>query len=105
FLEGIDVIFVDNIATLAAVIDDNAVDQWAPVQSWALQQRREGRSVVFLHHDGKGGTQRGTSSREDVLDTVIKLARPDDYDAREGARIVVTFEKNRGFHGTDAASF
>jgi hypothetical protein len=104
-LEGIDVALIDNVATLAAVADDNAVDQWAPVQSWALQQRREGRSVVLLHHDGKGGTQRGTSGREDVLDTVIKLSRPDDYEPSEGARFVVTFEKNRGFYGADAASF
>jgi hypothetical protein len=104
-LDGVDVVFVDNLATLAAVSDDNAVDQWAPAQAWALQQRREGRSVVLLHHDGKGGTQRGTSGREDVLDTVIKLRRPDGYLASEGARFEVIFEKNRGFYGADAATF
>lgn len=29
--------------------------------------------------------QRGTSKREDVLDTVISLQQSDDYDAKEGA--------------------
>src|SRR3712207_8616616 len=44
------------------------------------------RAVLFIHHQGKGGTQRGTSRKEDVLDTVIALRRPDDYSPAEGAR-------------------
>ena len=50
-----------------------------PVQEWILQLRRRGISVLIVHHAGKGGDQRGTSAKEDVLDTVIKLSRPDDY--------------------------
>ena len=67
-----------------------------------LGLRRRGMSAVIVHHAGKGGLQRGTSRREDVLDTIIALRRPKDYDATEGARFEVHFEKNRGFTGEDA---
>ena len=52
---------------------ENDADSWVPVQAWALAQRRAGRSVLFVHHAGKSGLQRGTSRKEDVLDTVIAL--------------------------------
>src|SRR3990167_8036747 len=67
--------------------------------------RASGRSVLFIHHAGKGGMQRGTSKREDVLDTVISLQQSDDYDAKEGASFEIHFEKARGFYGEDAESF
>jgi putative DNA primase/helicase len=41
------------------------------------------------------GRQRGTSRREDALDTVIALRRPDDYSPEQGARFEVHFEKLR----------
>jgi putative DNA primase/helicase len=40
-----------------------------------------------------------------VLDTVIALRRPQDYQSDQGARFEVHFEKNRGFHGDDAKPF
>jgi CRP-like cAMP-binding protein len=58
-----------------------------------------------VHHDGKGGQQRGTSKKEDVLDTVISLRRPPDYTADQGCRLEVRFTKSRGFHGPDAEPF
>jgi putative DNA primase/helicase len=61
--------------------------------------------VVFIHHAGKGGAQRGTSRREDVLDSVISLRRPRDYSPDQGARFEVHFEKSRGFFGEDAHPF
>jgi AAA domain len=104
-LADVDMIFVDNISTLARLGRENEADAWLPVQEWALEQRRAGRGVVFLHHSGKSGGQRGTSRREDVLDAVIKLQHPQNYRADEGARFEVVFEKNRGFFGDDAQSF
>ena len=104
-LDGADVIFCDNISTLAKAGRENEAESWLPVQEWALEQRRAGRSVVFVHHAGKGGAQRGTSRREDVLDTVIALRRPADHQADQGARFEVHFEKNRGFHGDAAKPF
>ena len=67
--------------------------------------RRKGVSVLFVHHAGKGGAQRGTSKREDVLDTVIILVHPEDYQPDQGARFEVHFEKLRGFVGDSAKPF
>ena len=100
-----ELLIVDNISTLARGGRENEAESWLPVQQWALAQRRAGRSVVFIHHAGKGGQQRGTSRREDVLDTVVALRRPADYRPDEGARFEVHFEKSRGFHGADAKPF
>jgi len=100
-----DVIIVDNLSTLCRGLKENDADSWVPVQSWALAQRRAGRSVVFIHHGGKSDQQRGTSRKEDVLDTVISLRRPPDYSAEQGCRFELYFEKARGFHGPDAEPF
>jgi hypothetical protein len=97
-----EVLFVDNISTLVRSGKENEAEGWLPVQNWVLAHRRAGRAVVLLHHAGKGGTQRGTSRREDVLDTVIALRHPGDYSPEQGARFEVHFEKTRGSHGTEA---
>jgi len=101
-LEGVSLIVVDNLATLCRTGKTNDSDSWLPVQEWALRQRAAGRSVLFIHHSGKNGTQRGTSAKEDVLDTVIGLRRPSDYQTAEGARFEIHFEKARGFSGQDS---
>jgi putative DNA primase/helicase len=56
-------------------------------------------------HAGKGGAQRGTSKREDVLDTVIVLRHPDDYSPSDGARFEVHLDKARGVYGEQAQPF
>ena len=61
--------------------------------------------MLIVHHAGKGGQQRGTSWREDVLDTSISLRRPSDYSPTEGARFEVHLEKARGVHGDAAKPF
>lgn len=58
-----------------------------------------------MHHSAKSGAQRGTSKREDVLDTVIALKRPKDYEPTQGARFEVHFEKGRELLGKDAMPF
>lgn len=104
-LDGFELIIVDNLSTLCRTGKENEAEGWAAIQSWALEQRRAGRSVLFIHHSGKGGEQRGTSKREDVMDTVIKLSRPDDYQQTQGARFLVEFTKARGMFGDDAEPF
>lgn len=94
----------DNISTLVRSGNENEAERWSPVQGWALAHRLTGRSVLFIHHSGKGGQQRGTSRREDCLDSVIALHRPKDYVADQGARFEIILEKGRGVHGDDARS-
>lgn len=104
-MKDIDLIIVDNISTLCRCGKENEADSWIPVQEWALKMRASGKSILFIHHAGKGGNQRGTSKREDILDTVIVLKRPDDYNPKDGAIFQVHFEKSRGFLGEEAESF
>jgi putative DNA primase/helicase len=104
-LDLADLIIIDNLSTLCRSGRENEAESWLPVQGWALAQRRANRSVLFIHHCGKGGAQRGTSRKEDVLDTVVALRRPEDYSPTEGARFEVHFEKSRGFTGSDAEPF
>ena len=47
----------------------------AVANEWILYLRAKGKSVIFVHHAGKNGKQRGSSRREDVLDTVIFLKK------------------------------
>ncbi len=69
---------------------------WLQVQPWALKHRSAGRAVLFVDHDGKTGKSfRGTSKKADVMDVVLHLKRPDDYDPTEGARFVVHTSKSR----------
>jgi hypothetical protein len=101
-----EMIVIDNLSCLARSGGrENDAESWLPIQPWALRQRQQGRSVLFLHHSGKGGSQRGTSKREDILDTVLTLKRPPDYNPADGAVFEVHFEKTREMHGDDAAPF
>lgn len=105
YLEGIDVIILDNLSTLCRSGKESEGEAWLPVQQWALQQRAAGRSVLFIHHAGKNGEQRGSSRREDVLDTVVALKRPCDYTQDMGACFEVHFEKARGLYGDQTKPF
>jgi len=100
-----ELIIIDNISTLFRSGDENEADSWQPVQDWALELRRLGKSVLFIHHASKGGGQRGTSKREDILDVVMVLKQPQGYRQDQGASFEVNFEKTRHFAGDDAASF
>jgi putative DNA primase/helicase len=104
-LEGYQVIILDNLSTLCRSGKENEGESWLPVQEWCLRQRSKGRSVLIIHHSNKSGGQRGTSRKEDVLDTVISLQRPGDYSPEQGATFEVHFEKARGLTGNDVAPF
>jgi len=104
-LAGIDLLVLDNLSALCREGDENEGEAWLPVQEWALRLRRSGKSVLFDHHAGKNRSQRGTSRREDLLDTVITLKHPPDYGPSEGLRCEVHFEKTRAMLGKAAKPF
>ena len=93
------------MSTLFASGRENEAESWLPVQAWLLKLRRQGRTVVIVHHAGKGKEQRGTSRREDILDVVLNLKHPADYEPSQGCRFEVHFEKARGLTGEATASF
>ena len=100
-----EVVIFDNVSTLFISGRENESKSWLPVQAWLLKLRRQGRAVIIAHHAGKGKAQRGTSSREDILDVVVNLRRPQDYDPSQGARFEVHFEKARGLFGSPTEPF
>jgi len=94
-------IIIDNLSSLCRSGKENEAESWLSLATWALRQRAAGRSVLFVHHSGKDGKQRGTSRREDFLDVVINLKRPVDYMATDGACFEIHFEKSRHLTGDD----
>jgi len=102
---GVDLVLLDNLSALCRNGSENEGEDWLPVQQWALDLRRRGTAVLFVHHAGKNKSQRGTSRREDLLDTVITLKHPADYDPSEGLRCEVHFEKTRAMLGESARPF
>ena len=101
----IRVVLLDNLSCLFPDVPEDTRDDWTtkvlPFVTWL---KRRGISAVYIHHSGKGGKQRGTSAREDSLDTVIALRPVPDHDATHGAQFVITFEKSRLVSGDDVAS-
>ena len=94
-LGNVDLLILDNLSTLCTATSESASDAWVPMQNWLLKLRRQGIAVLLVHHAGTNGRQRGTSRREDALDTVIALRRPEDYSPEQGARFEIHFEKLR----------
>ena len=86
---------IDNLASLAAGLDENTKQDWDPINQWLLELRFAGISTLMLHHLGKGGLQRGTSAREDNLDYSILLKSPRNYMPEDGCRFIVNFSKAR----------
>ena len=104
-----DLIILDAIATLIRSGGlENEAESWRPVEAWLMRLRSDGRAVILLHHEGKGGSPRGSSKREDVLDTILKIKelKDDDLDdddaARNKGRFEISYPKHRDFFGKEA---
>lgn len=101
-----ELIIVDNVSCLVRGSgQENEAKSWLLAAEWALLMRSKGKCIIFVHHSGKDGNQRGTSKREDLLDVSIQLKRPFDYEIDQGARFEVAFEKARHLSGSDTATF
>jgi putative DNA primase/helicase len=96
YLDGVELLLLDNRSTLIGSAGESDGDEWYPVQEWLLALRRRGITAVLAEHTGQNGLPRGTSRREDVLDVVLVLRRPADYRAEEGARVDLRWTKARG---------
>lgn len=76
-LDGVEVLFLDNMAALApfSVKDLDAQSRWNAFQ---MRLRARGLMVVTVHQAGKLGNQRLTSANDDPLDVQIKLTADDE---------------------------
>ncbi len=105
-LDGnIKLLILDNLSCLARTGLENDASSWNATQEWLLRLRASGKSVLMIHHSGKSGQQRGTSKREDILDSVLRLQQPSTDNYAEGARFEIHFEKSRGFYGDETKPF
>ncbi len=95
------VLILDNISCLFSGIDEDRKRDWEPIGAWLVRLRHRGITTLVVHHAGKGGQQRGTSGREDSLDTVIQINRPAGYSQTEGCHFEITFTKCRSSKGDD----
>jgi hypothetical protein len=94
-----ELVVFDNLSSLAGFRSGDP-DRWSELQRFLMLQRRFGRAMLLVHHANKKGLQRGTNRREDVLDLIMALRRPTDYEPADGARLEIHFEKARGLFGT-----
>jgi hypothetical protein len=102
----VKLVIFDSISTLCGGgSPENEAESWTDMQRWLLNLRRRGVSPLIVHHNGKGGAQRGTSKREDVVSQSVHLKTPKDYIRTQGARFEVHLEKARGLYGADAEPF
>jgi putative DNA primase/helicase len=101
-LGGTQLLILDNRSTLVSGGRENDAESWDTMQAWLLKLRRAGVSVLLVEHEGRSGNPRGTSKREDVLDTLINLKHPADYQIEDGARFEVHLGKARGVYGEAA---
>jgi hypothetical protein len=90
-----DVLILDNLSCLSFAGKENEGDDWVPILGWLLRLRWRGISVLFIHHAGKSGTQRGASRKEDALDCVIAMRAVPEYSADQGLKCEIHFEKLR----------
>jgi hypothetical protein len=92
--DGIKLVVLDNLSTLASGVKENDSYEWELLQTWLLNFRRHGIAVILVHHAGRNGEPRGTSKREDAAFWVIALddARKHSDDKR-GARFISRFTK------------
>lgn len=100
----IELIVIDSKATLCRASEDaNREESWHSMQDWLLKLRREGIAQLIVHHDGKGGQQRGTSAIEDICTQVLQLKWPEAGKVTDGARFEMHYTKSRGVFGDGAA--
>lgn len=90
------VLWLDNLASLCPVSQEDETGDWIMVQDWLLSLRRKGITTMFDHHAGKSGAQRGSSVKEDVLNVVINLRRGEGYQMEQQLCAEVHLEKVRG---------
>ncbi len=100
-----DLIFFDNLSTLATIGDENAASSFDPVLSLLVALKAEGRTSILIHHANKKGGYRGTSKMTVPLNIVVHLTRPQGLSEEGGAAFDVVFEKVRSRRGDDVRRF
>lgn len=72
-----DLVVFDNLLSLGWATNnrDSDVTVWKNSQALFKAMSRRGQAVLLVHHEGKSGSQLGTSTRTNDMDAVINLRR------------------------------
>ena len=97
-----DVVIINSVSTLVRSGIENEAEAWAPIQDWMLDHRFNERTFILLHHEGRSGHSRGTTKREDVLDTVMRLKQRRDEVQGQESVFELSYPKDREFFGSNS---
>jgi putative DNA primase/helicase len=90
-------VVLDALSTLAGLASGDP-ERWDRLQRFLLHQRTHRRAVLMVHHVNKEGELHGTTKRENALDLMMALRRPQHARPSGNARFEVHFEKTRRHH-------
>ena len=93
---GYELLILDNISTLWPASQEGESDRSAILTDWFMDLNQRGVSVIYLHHAGKSGQQRGSSEKEDMVDFVLRLKRPENHRHDPNLCAEILIEKLRG---------
>jgi putative DNA primase/helicase len=82
---------------------ENDAESWAPIQDWVLQHRFRGRTFIIVHHEGRSKQPRGTSKREDIMDTIVRIKELERDEDGDKSTYELSFTKSREFYGAAKA--
>jgi hypothetical protein len=88
-----DLVVLDPLSSLAGLRSGDS-ERWDLLQRFLLLQKKNRRATLLVHHANKAGALRGSTRREDALDLLIALRRP-DAGPLGNARFEIHFEKAR----------
>lgn len=90
------VVIIDNLLACSRRMSgrDDDFAQWERIQAWFVRLRSAGKTVILIHHAGKSGEQLGTSTRENIMDTILEL-RDIRMDNRDKTELQIWFKKAR----------
>lgn len=92
-----ELVVLDDLASLAGPHD--AAERCEALQRFLLLQRRLERAVLLVQDVGREDHPSVDGWPEDLLDVVLALRRPADWQAQDGARMEIHLEKARGLDG------
>lgn len=94
--EGYEGCWLDNLSTLWPASAENEGERDAILSDWYADFNQQGIWIMWLHHAGKSGLQRGGSAKEDMLGCIMELRHPANYKIEEQLRVECRIGTSRG---------
>ena len=101
-----EVVVIDNLMSCSTEMHDRDTDfqQWGRIWNWIQKHRKEGRTIILLHHTNKAGDQLGTSKKLNQAHVSIDLRDAswnEDLLSGETLPTEFRFRKARGLSKAD----